>query len=188
MVKVQRYAEAEPWPRLPVWALSGRSNVGKSSLLNALLGVRAAAVSQQPGRTRNIFLYHREGERYLWADLPGYGYARASQEQRRAWLRAVQAFLRRVRPFVWVLVDSRLPPQPIDQAWVRYLEGEGLAYGLLATKADALTQKLRHRQKQVFMQAYPRALWQGWVSARTGEGLPALRAWIEDGLARASNS
>lgn len=179
---VRRYQEGESWPCLPVFALSGRSNVGKSSLLNALLGTRVAAVSQQPGRTRSVMLYHKEGEKYLWADLPGYGYAKASFVQRRTWLNSVQAFLRRVRPFVWVLVDGRLPPQPIDREWVGWIERQGLLYGLLATKADAIIQKQRYQHEQLFGEVYVGAQWRGWVSARTGNGLADLRAWIESWL------
>lgn len=164
--------------RQPVMALSGRSNVGKSSLLNRLMGAAVARVSQKPGCTRAIWLYE-SGRGFLWADLPGYGYAAVSQAERQKWRRATRQFLEEVRPFVWVLVDSRLSPQRLDLAWVAQLERLGLSYGVLATKADNLSQAQRAKQARILWAAFPRAVWKHFVSARSGEGIADLHKWIE---------
>lgn len=168
-------------PKVPVVALSGRSNVGKSSLLNRVLGTRVAAVSRRPGRTRAIHLYE-DAAGFLWADMPGYGYAAAAHAQRRQWLNEMRSFLRQVRPLVCVLIDSRLPPQRIDLAWVAELQQQGLSYAILATKADALNQSLRHRQQRLLLAAFPGALRLSLVSARTGEGIGELKTWLQSYL------
>ncbi|MEN3040451.1 MAG: ribosome biogenesis GTP-binding protein YihA/YsxC [Bacteroidia bacterium] len=164
----------------PVVALSGRSNVGKSSLLNSLLGTRAAAVSQSPGCTRAIWLYEPHDEGFLWADLPGYGYATVSQSQRHLWRRETLAFIRQVRPLVCVLIDSRLPPQELDKAWVQVLQAEGIPYILVANKVDKLNQSQRYHQQEVLSQAFDGAVWRIFVSARTQAGIPSLKAWIKN--------
>lgn len=170
-------------PKEPVVALSGRSNVGKSSLLNRLLGAQVAAVSRQPGRTRSIYLYWDKGG-FFWADMPGYGYAAVSQAQRRSWMVEALRFLETVRPLVCILIDSRLSPQRIDLEWVHQVEGIGLPYAILATKADTLTQSQRYRQTQQLSAAYRGAIWRGFLSARTGEGLSDFRNWLSAYLFR----
>ncbi|MCX8111822.1 MAG: ribosome biogenesis GTP-binding protein YihA/YsxC [Bacteroidia bacterium] len=161
----------------PVVAFSGRSNVGKSSLLNRLIGKAVAPVSSQPGRTRAVWLYETD-DPFLWADMPGYGYATVSQAQRQSWLRQKLLFLEKVRPLICVLVDSRHPPQRLDIEWVRLLEHLGLPYAVLATKADKLSQSERHQQRRVLLGAFPKAIWKGFISARSEEGLPELKIWI----------
>lgn len=179
---VRRYHVSEKYPLLPILALAGRSNVGKSSLLNRLVGARVARVSQKPGHTREIYLYQDPALNCLWADLPGYGYAAVDKPRRDAWLRGVRHFIREVRPFVWMVVDSQVPPQALDQTWAAWLVQEGVLYGVLANKVDRLNQAQRYRQARTFAEAYPTARWIGWVSARTGEGLTTLRAWISQYL------
>lgn len=156
-------------------AFSGRSNVGKSSLVNRLLGVQVARVSRQPGCTRTIRIYEAKG--YQIADLPGYGYAAVAQSERKRWQREVQEFLLTHRPMVWVLVDSRLPPQRLDLEWIEWLEQHGLIYGVLATKADLLTQKQRYHQHKVLSSAYARSWRIAFISARSGEGIVQLHEW-----------
>lgn len=178
MVKaIRSYPFEGKLPPKPVVALTGRSNVGKSSLLNKLVGQSIAAVSRQPGRTRKIWLYEAEKD-FIWADLPGYGYAAVPESQRRSWLQQNIRFLEMVRPIVCVLVDSRLPPQQLDLTWVTRIERLALPYLILATKADTLSQAQRHHQRRILLEAFPRAVWKGFVSARSGEGIQEMKAWI----------
>ena len=106
----------------------GRSNVGKSSLLNALTGVRGLArTSKTPGRTREIHFYEQGTDRYL-VDLPGYGYARVSQAERRLWAALVEDYLVRADRIALavLLVDSRHHPFESDRQLARSLESRGI--------------------------------------------------------------
>ncbi|MCS6790953.1 MAG: hypothetical protein NZ580_08250, partial [Bacteroidia bacterium] len=96
---------------------------------------------------------------------------------RKRWQREVREFLWLYRPMVWVLVDSRLPPQRLDLAWVEWLEQNGFVYGVLATKADLLTQKQRYHQSKILSAAYARSWRMSFVSARSGEGIAQLHEW-----------
>ncbi|MGZ8463375.1 MAG: ribosome biogenesis GTP-binding protein YihA/YsxC [Candidatus Deferrimicrobiaceae bacterium] len=131
------------WPtvRLPQVAFAGRSNVGKSSLLNALVGhSRLARVSNTPGRTRGIALFEVEG-RFAFADLPGYGFAKVSRSEREAWKGLVEGyletcgFLRRV----YVLVDVRRGPEEEERQLSAFLAVRGVPYRWVGTKGDKLS-------------------------------------------------
>lgn len=132
----------EQYPRdgLPEVAFLGRSNVGKSSLLNALAGSRTLArVSAQPGRTQTVNFFRVDHEMYL-ADLPGYGYARVPEEVRAGWERIVTAYLTGRAPLALCLflVDSRHDPSEGDRTLREWLGHFRLPYVLVATKADKL--------------------------------------------------
>ncbi len=122
----------------PEIAFIGRSNVGKSSLINLLTERRELAkVSDKPGKTKLINFFLINGSWRL-VDLPGYGYASIGKQQRYAFNQAVADFLsgRRNLRSVCVLIDSRLPPQAIDLEFLRWLEGCKIPYALVFTKAD----------------------------------------------------
>jgi GTP-binding protein len=132
----------EQYPRdgLPEVAFLGRSNVGKSSLLNALAGSRTLArVSAQPGRTQTVNFYRAGNEMYL-ADLPGYGYARAPDAVRAGWEKIVTAYLTGRAPLALCLflVDARHEPSADDETLREWLDHFRLPYVLVATKADKL--------------------------------------------------
>ena len=142
--------EAKHWPKpsLPEYAFIGRSNVGKSSLINMLCHInKLARVSNTPGRTRNVEHFRIEGtltsERpWMLADLPGYGFAKASKDERALWQKMIQTYLRERENLqnVFLLVDSRLDPQKSDLEMVQWLGEENIPFVLVFTKSDKLSQ------------------------------------------------
>lgn len=127
-------------PRLPLpeFAFIGRSNVGKSSLINLLAGKRdLARVSDLPGKTRLLNFFTFDG-RWRLADLPGYGYAHVSKQERADFNEAVADYLtgRESLLHTYVLIDSRLPPQGIDVDFIAWLRDEQIPFSLVFTKAD----------------------------------------------------
>lgn len=129
-----------PESRLPEIAFAGRSNVGKSSLLNAVAGIkRLAKVSNTPGRTQLINYFNVNDEFYL-VDLPGYGYAKASKTKVAAWNKVVNKYLRG-RPnlrLVLVLVDSRHGIKDSDREIMKMLDDAAVSYQIVLTKLDKL--------------------------------------------------
>jgi len=129
-----------PPPRLPEVAFAGRSNVGKSSALNRLLGGVVARVSKTPGRTQALNLFEVDA-RWVAVDLPGYGHARVAHAVRDAWKDLVEGYLGGRGPtlrLVIQLVDARLEAQDSDRAMVEALLAGPTPFVLLATKIDAL--------------------------------------------------
>ena len=131
-----------PQPGLPEVAFVGRSNAGKSSLINALTNRKTLArVSQTPGRTREINFF-KLGERLMLVDLPGYGYAKASRTLAEEWQRLIFAYLRgraNLRRVV-LLLDARRGAMEIDRAVMDLLDSAAVSYCLSLTKIDELTQ------------------------------------------------
>lgn len=125
-------------------ALAGRSNVGKSSLINALAGRKALAkTSATPGKTRSINYYRIEGTTTCLVDLPGYGYARCSQAERNNWAALLHEYLTStpgLRAMV-LLLDARLTPQKLDKDLLAFAEGLGLPVLSVLTKADKCSKK-----------------------------------------------
>ncbi|MBW8780927.1 MAG: YihA family ribosome biogenesis GTP-binding protein [Verrucomicrobia bacterium] len=127
-----------PKSLLPEFAFIGRSNVGKSSMINLLSERSALAkVSVTPGKTQLINFFLMNGSWHL-VDLPGYGYAKVGQEQRADFNRAVANYLekRTNLALVFVLIDSRLEPQRIDLEFIRWLAGCDVPFALVFTKTD----------------------------------------------------
>ena len=127
-----------PPPILPEYAFIGRSNVGKSSLINMIVNVKGLAkTSQKPGKTQliNHFLINKE---WYIVDLPGYGYAKSSKSKRAEWAKFIRFYLekRESLQVVFVLIDSRLEPQKIDIEFCCSLGEKGIPFYLLFTKAD----------------------------------------------------
>ncbi|MFD1770014.1 ribosome biogenesis GTP-binding protein YihA/YsxC [Sphingobacterium suaedae] len=127
-----------PAPTLPEYAFIGRSNVGKSSLINALTNRKGLAkTSQKPGKTQLINHFVINGDWYL-VDLPGYGFAQTSKKNRAEWEKFIRQYLtkRDNLQCVFVLIDSRHEPQRIDLNFCCWLGEQGLPFMLVFTKAD----------------------------------------------------
>jgi GTP-binding protein len=178
--------KAAQFPRtgVPEVAFLGRSNVGKSSLLNALVGEKAAKVSRMPGRTRaiNFFLVLDERRRksMVFADLPGYGYAKISKSISAGWPAFIEPYLAGREPLALCicLVDANVPPQASDRQLFDWLRMAGRAFLVVATKADRLSGNERTRNLAALKKGHeldeilP-------VSAKTGYGVKELWARIE---------
>lgn len=173
-----------PAPDVPEIAFLGRSNVGKSSLLNALVGEKAAKVSQTPGRTRAInffaLLDPSQRRRLVFADLPGYGYAKISKSISAGWPAFIEPYLadRPTLKLCVCLVDSNVPPQQSDRLLLDWLRAAGRDFAVVATKVDRLSGNERTRNLL--------ALKKGLelddvllVSAKTGNGVKELWTRIE---------
>ena len=174
-----------PKSTLPEYAFIGRSNVGKSSLINMLCRQpHLAKTSQKPGKTLliNHFLIN---EKWHLVDLPGYGFAQAGQKQREALKRMIERYCLLREPLVslFVLIDSRLEPQPIDLDFIQWLGENEVPFAIVFTKTDKLT---RGKLKQN-IDHYQQTLLQTWeelppcflTSADKGEGRDELVAYIE---------
>lgn len=170
----------EGWPgiSLPQVAFAGRSNVGKSSLLNALAGHRQLArVSKTPGRTRGIAFFEIE-RKFAFVDLPGYGYAKVSREERKAWKVLVEGYFSSCRLLrkVYLLVDARRGPEEEERMLSEYLAEHGIPCRWVGTKVD--TVKAGERAAVVARFSGPAWMERGGppalVSARTREGIDAL--------------
>jgi GTP-binding protein len=173
-----------PAPSVPEIAFLGRSNVGKSSLLNALVGEKAAKVSQTPGRTRAInffaLLDQSQRPRLQFADLPGYGYAKISKSISAEWPKFIEPYLaeRETLGLCVCLVDSNVPPQPRDGQLVDWLRHAGRSFVVVATKIDRLSGNVRTKNLAALKKGLeldeilP-------VSAKTGAGIKELWARIE---------
>jgi GTP-binding protein len=173
-----------PAPTVPEIAFLGRSNVGKSSLLNALVGEKAAKVSSTPGRTRaiNFFLLSDESQRprLAFADLPGYGYAKISKSISAGWPKFIEPYLaeRETLRLCVCLVDSNIPPQRSDEMLVDWLRHAGRNFIAVATKTDRLSGNARTRNLQAIRNALGSDIVLA-VSAKTGLGIKDLWSRID---------
>ena len=144
-----------PKDSLPEFAFIGRSNVGKSSLVNMLTGRSGLAkVSGTPGKTRLINHFRINDSWYL-VDLPGYGYARTSKTQRDEFAKIITDYVLRCERmhFLFVLVDIRLEPQKIDLRFIEMLGENGIPFGIIFTKADKLSKTQREKSVERFRTA-----------------------------------
>src|ERR1700735_1220909 len=135
-----------PEPSLPEIAFLGRSNVGKSSVINSLVGSKLARPSSTPGRTRSINFFGirwagKPQPELIFADLPGYGYAKISREISQEWPKFIEPYLhqRSTLALCVALVDASVPPQKSDRQLLDFLSASGRDFLLVATKSDRLS-------------------------------------------------
>lgn len=144
-----------PSDGLPEFAFIGRSNVGKSSLINMLTGRQGLAkVSGTPGKTRLINHFLIDNAWYL-VDLPGYGYARTSKTKRSEFSKIITDYVLKCEKmhFLFVLADIRLEPQKIDLRFIEMLGENGIPFGIIFTKADKLSKTQREKSVERFRTA-----------------------------------
>lgn len=190
--RVEFIKGAVEWDQLPrdgrpEIAFVGRSNVGKSSLLNALLGRKKMAyVSKKPGKTTEFNFFQIDGK-YYFVDLPGYGYARVSKSVREKWAALIEQYLaeRPTLRAVIHLVDSRHPPMAQDEDLMDFMRGSDVPYVIALTKADKLSGNQRSQTVQRLKKkladvgrSVPIVL----TSSKKGRGIKELRGWIGDFL------
>lgn len=145
-----------PQSRIPEIALAGRSNVGKSSLINKIVGrKRIARISATPGKTRSINFYRCNGSFFL-VDLPGFGYAKG-RGGGRDWQKLVEQYFERQRAvsLVFHLVDARMPPTTLDVQFEEWLQQLDIPRVVVATKADKLSGNERAVQLRAICEAFP---------------------------------
>ena len=178
-----------PAPGAPEIAFLGRSNVGKSSVINSLLGEKIARTSSTPGRTRaiNFFEVRRPGQphpEFVFADLPGYGYAKLSRAITAEWPHFIEPYLLQRGPLALciVLIDANVPPQAADKNMVEWLRHSSRPFRVVATKADRLsgnqlpTALRRLAEEMQIEKPLP-------FSARTGDGRDELWRLIRQACA-----
>ena len=174
-----------PAPSVAEIAFLGRSNVGKSSLLNALVGEKAAKVSQTPGRTRAINFFQladdKQRPRLVFADLPGYGYAKISKSISAEWPKFIEPYLaeRETLKLCICLVDSNISPQQSDGRLVEWLRHVGRDFLVVATKTDRLSGNARTRNLAEIRKEFELDQILS-VSAKTGAGIRELWKRIEE--------
>jgi GTP-binding protein len=175
-----------PKPDIPEYAFIGRSNVGKSSLINMLTGRKnLAKTSNTPGKTRLINHFIINNNWYL-VDLPGYGFAKISKSVQFRWEKMIEDYLLHRTNLIttFILIDSRLEPQKSDIDFISWFGEKSLPFALLFTKADKLS------KSRLFngLEKYKRTLMEQWdepplsiiTSAKTGEGKDQVLQLIEE--------
>lgn len=172
-----------PDETLPEIAVVGRSNVGKSSLVNAVLRRKALArTSATPGKTREFNFYRIDDEFYL-VDVPGFGYAKVARSERERWTKLIGKYVveRKALKLVLHLVDSRHEPTALDREVMALMHESKAAYVILLTKSDKISGNLREKHRRLAAAAAAEAGLEVPVvltSAEDGRGLDEVRSWI----------
>lgn len=167
-----------PNTQFPEYAFVGRSNVGKSSLLNAVVNANVARTSNTPGRTQTLNLFNID-DRVMLVDLPGYGYARVSKEDALNWLQRLEEYLmtRRQLRRLFILIDSRIGARDSDLDLMDFCDIHGISYQIVYTKKD---KRIREKsQQKISHENHPAMIAEIFeTSAEKKTGLEPLRTII----------
>jgi len=185
-VKSMSAFAAFPGQGLPEIAMVGKSNVGKSSLINNMTGnSKLARTSSEPGKTRLVNLY-LINEAFFLVDLPGYGFAKAPKQEKQKWADMIEGYLRGSEHLkrVFQLVDVRHAPTEDDQLMVEYLRHYDIPFTVVATKADKLSKAQQGRSIPVICRTLGVQPWEVMVhSSKDGTGKERLLTLIENEIA-----
>jgi GTP-binding protein len=169
-----------PAPSVPEVAFLGRSNVGKSSVINSLVGTKLARTSSTPGRTRSINFFEirwpgKPRPELIFADLPGYGYARVSREVSQEWPKFIEPYLnhRSTLALCVALIDVNIPAQQSDRQLLDYLSASGREFLLVGTKSDRVSHNQLTNVLRTLSTQYPSARLLPY-SSKTGAGRDEL--------------
>ena len=175
-----------PQEAIPEYAFIGRSNVGKSSLINMLVErKKLAKTSSTPGKTR-LINHFKINDRWFLCDLPGYGYAKVSKKERESFAKMIEKYATQRTNLVcfFVLVDARIPPQQLDLDFIEWLGDSNLPFVIVFTKVD----KINQTGKSKNLELLKKELLQSWdelpmifeTSATKGTGKDQVMGFIED--------
>ena len=181
LVTVAPVTSAFPEPELAEIAVVGRSNSGKSTLINTVVGVkRLARVSAQPGRTRAIIFFEID-ERFLLVDLPGYGFAAGPKKEQASWRKLVAAYFESQRPIVGViaLFDIRRKPDDLDLALISIFDKNNICWQPVWTKADKIKKRDVIKQSKELDRLYGIDGQGIAFSSKSRMGREALLEWME---------
>jgi len=175
-----------PVPSIPEIAFLGRSNVGKSSVINSLVGTKLARTSSTPGRTRSINFFEirwpgKPRPELIFADLPGYGYAKISRQIAQEWPKFIEPYLQQ-RPTLALclaLIDVNVPAQESDRQLLEFLSASRRDFLVVGTKSDRLSNNQLQNALRTFGEQYPAARLLPY-SAKTGAGRDELWKRIRD--------
>jgi GTP-binding protein len=172
-----------PISDLPEIAFAGRSNVGKSSMINKLFNrKRLARVSATPGKTATVNFFHLEGIRFV--DLPGYGFAKVSKSEKQRWADLMEGYFdgSRSLELVFQLVDMRHPPSKDDLHMINFLIQQELPFVIVLTKKDKLSKREQAERLEALKTEIPYAEQITMVpfSSETGEGVEEIRQIIDE--------
>ena len=175
-----------PQEAIPEYAFIGRSNVGKSSLINMLVErKKLAKTSSTPGKTR-LINHFKINDTWFLADLPGYGYAKVSKKERESFGKMIEQYASRRTNLVcfFVLIDARIPPQQIDLDFIEWLGDSNLPFVIVLTKVDKINQKVKSQNLGLLKEELSRH-WEELplifeTSAIKGSGKEEVMGFIED--------
>ncbi len=177
-----------PYHNLNEIALAGRSNVGKSSFINAVVNRRKLAhTGSKPGRTQTVNFYRvdtKVGNNFYFVDLPGYGFSRASKQEEEKWTEMIEEYLfsREMLRGLVLIVDARHKPTADDQMMINWLREVGFPFCVVATKVDKLKRSQRNKQERLIKETLNLADERKFIffSAKKGEGKREALKYIND--------